>query len=116
MFSWSCSADVLRVEYRGVAFAELVLSLSARLSGLFVGEVLRERVLTTPVREAMGLFPMLLESTLNVRLSPDGDRGAGDIGAFGEAGPRVVNRVNRDGFDGDRDSERRICRMVLKPS
>ena len=116
MFSWSCSVELLRVAYRGVAFEELVLSLNARLSGL-LGEVLRDLVRTTPVRDVV-LLPMFawwLESTLNARLNPDGDRGAGGMGAFGDVVPLVVSRANRDGFEGDRDSERRICRMVLKP-
>lgn len=39
------------------------------------------------------------------------------MGALGEvAAPLVVYRVNREGFEGERERERRIWRMVLKPS
>ena len=74
---------------------------------------------TRPVREAdetLVLWSCEDESTLNARLNPEGDRGAGDIGAFGEEEPFVVRSVNLDGFEGERERERRIWRMVLKPS
>lgn len=96
-----------------------MLSLSARRSGLLVGDVLRDRVRTRPVRDADEIFVLWScedESTLNARLKPEGDRGAGAMGAFGEEGPFVVRSANLDGFDGERERERRIWRMVLKPS
>lgn len=105
--------------YLGVALAWLLMSPSVRRSGL-LGEVLRDLMRSGPVRPPvdLGRASKLVESALYVRLSPEGDRGTGDIGAVGDvAFPLAARSVEyREGLDGERDSERRICLIVAKPS
>lgn len=71
------SVELRRVEYLGLALAWFVLSLSARRSGL-LGDVLRDFMRSGPERdpEDFDLVSKFVESALNARLSPDGDRGA----------------------------------------
>jgi hypothetical protein len=101
-----------------MALAWLVLSLSARRSGLF-GEVLRDLMRRAPGRgpAVLGLVSKFAESALNARLKLDGDRGV-DVAVLVRIvrSALFVNNVNRDGLEGDRESERRICLMVAKPS
>jgi hypothetical protein len=95
---------------RGVAFAWLVLSLSARRSGL-LGEVLREprRKGVLRLRDGFLAGKSAAASALKARESVEG--------AVGEAlGDFTVNVGWRAGFEGERDKERRICCMEAKPS
>jgi hypothetical protein len=81
------------VGYRGVALAWLFMSLRARRSGL-LGDVLRDLIRRGPVRApaVLGLASKLVESALNVRLSPEGDRGTGDMGAVGDVALPLATR------------------------
>lgn len=79
--------------YRGVALAWLLISLRARRSGL-LGEVFRDLMRSGPVRApaVFGLASKFVESALNARLSPEGDRGTGDMGAAGDVALPLATR------------------------
>lgn len=100
-FSWS-SRDKRGADAPATALTWLLPSLKARRSELF-GDVLRAltRIGAFRLRLNLLLFEQSVEAfALNARERADGGDFLGDL---------VVYSWKRDGLEGERDSERRIC-------